>query len=345
MTKGINFFKKKAPLIIAEMSGNHNGSLKKALRLVREASKAGADAIKLQTYTADTITLDSNHKDFVISDKKSLWKKEKLFNLYKKAYTPWKWHKKIFSLAKKLNIVCFSSPFDETAVNFLEKLKTPFYKIASFEITHLPLIKKVAETKKPIIMSTGLASKKEIKEAVGIAKKNGCPKVILLKCTSAYPASISDSNLKTIIDLKKTFKCDVGFSDHTLGIGAALAAIATGASVIEKHFTLSKKDKGVDTAFSMDVNELKLLVKEAKNAYYSIGKINYKLSNSEKRSKNFRRSIYAKTTIKKGDLFTRKNIKVIRPAFGLQPKYYFKILGKKSKRNISKASRIKLNDL
>ena len=345
MKRKTNFFKKKTPIIIAEMSGNHNGSLKQALKIVKEASKAGADAIKLQTYTADTITLNSKNRDFIIHDKKSLWKKEKLYNLYKKAHTPWSWHKKIFNLAKKLNIVCFSSPFDETAVDFLEKLNTPIYKIASFEITHLPLIKKVAETKKPIIMSTGLASKKEIKEAVRIAKKNGCPKVILLKCTSAYPASIGDSNLKTIIDLKKTFKCDVGFSDHTLGIGAALAAIATGASVIEKHFTLSKKDKGVDTAFSMDVSQLKLLVKEAKNAYYSIGKINYKLSNSEKKSKIFRRSIYAKANIKKGDLFTRKNIKVIRPAFGLQPKYYFKILGKKSKRNISKASRIKLNDL
>ncbi len=345
MKRKTNFFKKKTPIIIAEMSGNHNGSLKQALKIVKEAAKAGADAIKLQTYTADTITLNSKNRDFIIHDKKSLWKKERLYNLYKKAHTPWSWHKKIFNLAKKLNIVCFSSPFDETAVDFLEKLNTPIYKIASFEITHLPLIKKVAETKKPIIMSTGLASKKEIKEAVRIAKKNGCPKVILLKCTSAYPASTGDSNLKTIIDLKKTFKCDVGFSDHTLGIGAALAAIATGASVIEKHFTLSKKDKGVDTAFSMDVSQLKLLVKEAKNAYYSIGKINYKLSNSEKKSKIFRRSIYAKDNIKKGDLFTRKNIKVIRPAFGLQPKYYFKILGKKSKRNISKASRIKLNDL
>ena len=195
MKRKTNFFKKKTPIIIAEMSGNHNGSLKKALEIVKEASKAGADAIKLQTYTAETITINSKSRDFIIHDKKSLWKKERLYNLYKKAHTPWSWHKKIYDLAKKLNLVCFSSPFDETAVDFLEKLNTPFYKIASFEITHLPLIKKVALTKKPMIISTGLASKKEIKEAIKIAKKNGCPQIILLKCTSAYPADITDTNI------------------------------------------------------------------------------------------------------------------------------------------------------
>ena len=345
MKKKINFFKKKTPLIIAEMSGNHNGSLKKALQLVREASKAGADAIKLQTYTAETITIDSNKNDFIIHDKNSLWKKNKLFNLYKKAHTPWSWHKKIFQLAKKLKLICFSSPFDETAVDFLDKLDVPFYKIASFEITHLPLIAKVAKTKKPIIISTGLASKKEIKEAINIAKKNGCPKIILLKCTSSYPAEITDSNVITIKDLKKTFKCDVGFSDHTLGIGAAIAAISNGAKIVEKHFTISKKDKGVDAAFSMDVSELKLLVKEARNAYLSLGKVNYKLSIAEKNSKIFRRSIYAKENIKKGQVFSDKNIKIIRPSFGLSPKYYFKLLGKKSKRLIRKAERIRFNDL
>ena len=345
MTKGINFFKKNAPLIIAELSGNHNGSLKKALRLVREASKAGADAIKLQTYTADTITLDSNHKDFVISDKKSLWKKERLYNLYKKAHTPWSWHNKIYDLAKKLNLVCFSSPFDETAVDFLEKLNTPFYKIASFEITHLPLIKKVALTKKPMIISTGLANKNEIKEAITTAKKYGCPKVVLLKCTSAYPADIADTNILTIKDLKKSFKCEVGFSDHTLGIGASLAAISNGAKIIEKHFTISKRDKGVDSAFSMDVRELSLLVAEAKRAYLSLGKVNYELSKSEKKSKIFRRSIYAKRNIEKGEIFTSHNVKVVRPSYGLSPKYYFKLLGKKSKRQIKNATRILLSDL
>ena len=327
------------------MSGNHNGSLKKALEIVKEASKAGADAIKLQTYTAETITINSKSRDFIIHDKKSLWKKERLYNLYKKAHTPWSWHKKIYDLAKKLNLVCFSSPFDETAVDFLEKLNTPFYKIASFEITHLPLIKKVALTKKPMIISTGLASKKEIKEAIKIAKKNGCPQIILLKCTSAYPADIADTNILTIKDLKKSFKCEVGFSDHTLGIGAPLAAISHGAKIIEKHFTISKSDKGVDSAFSMDVKELSSLVTEAKRAYLSLGKVNYKLSSSEKKSKIFRRSIYAKRNIKKGEIFTSDNVKVVRPSYGLSPKYYFKLLGKRSKRQIKKATRILYNDL
>ena len=345
MKRKINFFKKKTPIIIAEMSGNHNGSLKKALDIVREASKAGADAIKRQTDTAETSTLNSKSRDFIIHDKKSLWKKERLHNLYKKAHTPWSWHKKIYDLAKKLNLVCFSSPFDETAVDFLEKLNTPFYKIASFEITHLPLIKKVALTKKPMIISTGLASKKEIKEAIKIAKKNGCPQIILLKCTSAYPADIADTNILTIKDLKKSFKCEVGFSDHTLGIGAPLAAISHGAKIIEKHFTISKRDKGVDSAFSMDVKELSLLVTEAKRAYLSLGKVNYKLSSSEKKSKIFRRSIYAKRNIKKGEIFTSYNIKVVRPSYGLSPKYYFKLLGKRSKRQIKKATRILYNDL
>ena len=345
MKRKINFFKKKTPIIIAEMSGNHNGSLKKALDIVREASKAGADAIKLQTYTAETITLNSKSRDFIIHDKKSLWKKERLYNLYKKAHTPWSWHKKIYDLAKKLNLVCFSSPFDETAVDFLQKLNTPFYKIASFEITHLPLIKKVALTKKPMIISTGLANKNEIKEAITTAKKYGCPKVVLLKCTSAYPADIADTNILTIKDLKKSFKCEVGFSDHTLGIGASLAAISNGAKIIEKHFTISKRDKGVDSAFSMDVRELSLLVAEAKRAYLSLGKVNYELSKSEKKSKIFRRSIYAKRNIEKGEIFTSHNVKVVRPSYGLSPKYYFKLLGKKSKRQIKKATRILLSDL
>lgn len=345
MIKRSNIFKKKTPIIVAEMSGNHNGSLSRALKIVREAAKAGADAIKLQTYTADTITLDSNNNDFIIKDSRSLWRKKKLYNLYKKAHTPWSWHNKIFKLAKKLNIICFSSPFDETAVDFLEKLNVPFYKIASFEITHLPLIKKVAQTKKPMIISTGLSSKKEIFEAVKIAKKNGCPKIILLKCTSAYPASIESSNLKTIQDLKKTFRCEVGFSDHTLGIGAAIAAVCNGAKLIEKHFTLTKKDQGVDSKFSMDSNELRLLVKEAKNAYLSIGKVNYSLSYEEKKSKIFRRSIYASNNINKGEIFSKDNIKVIRPGFGLAPKFYNNLLGKKSKRKIKKAEKLTINDL
>jgi len=341
----MNFFNKKTPIIIAEMSGNHNGSLQKALKIVKEAARAGADAIKLQTYTPDTITLKSKNKDFIIRDKKSLWKKKNLYSLYKKAHTPWSWHKKIFETAKKSNIVCFSSPFDETAVEFLEKLNVPFYKIASFEITHLPLIKKVAETKKPMILSTGLANKQEIAEAIKTAKKYGCPKIFLLKCTSSYPAKISDVNILTMNDLKRTFKCGVGFSDHTLGIGAAIAAVANGARIVEKHFTINKKDRGVDSVFSMNIQELKLLVKEAKNAFLSLGKVSYTLSKSEKNSKIFRRSIYAKNEVLKGQIFSEKNIKVVRPSFGLSPKYYFKLLGKKSKRNIKKGGRLKFKDL
>lgn len=326
---------KKTPFIIAELSGNHNGQLSNALKLVDLAAKSGVDAIKLQTYTPETITLNSNKKDFLIKDKKNPWKKNRnLFELYKKAHTPWSWHKKIFDRAKKKKLIYFSSPFDETAVDFLEKLNVPAYKIASFENTHFPLLKKVAQTGKPVIMSTGLSTLKELKDSINYLKKNGCKKLALLKCTSAYPASPKDLNLKTINELKKVFKCEVGFSDHSLGIGAAVTAVALGATIIEKHFTL-KKNIGVDGLFSSEVNEMKMLKKECDLSWRSLGKVFYGPTKNEIIFKKSRRSIYASMDIKKGEKFTLKNIKVIRPSNGMHPKNFEKILGKKSTKFIS----------
>ena len=281
------------PFIVAEMSANHNHSLKKALKIVKTAAASGADAIKLQTYTPDTLTLNVKKKDFFIKDNKSLWKGEYLYNLYEKAYTPWEWHKPIMKLAKKLGLICFSSPFDETAVDFLEKLNVPLYKIASFEITHIPLIKRVAQTGKPIILSTGLASIKEINDAIKTIRSAGSKKIILLKCTSTYPAKTKNSNLITIPNMRKKFRCEIGLSDHTLGIGTAIAAVANGATVIEKHFTLDKNDGGVDSAFSIKPNDFKRLTEEANKAWQSLGKVFYGPTPDEKKSLIFRRSIYA----------------------------------------------------
>lgn len=330
------------PFIIAEMSANHNQSLSRALQIVRVAAKCGANAIKLQTYTPDTLTINVKKKDFFIRNKKSLWKGKYLYDLYKEAYTPWKWHRPIMNLAKKLGIVFFSSPFDETAVDFLEELKVPIYKIASFEITHLPLIKKVASTGKPIIISTGLASQKEIKEAIKTAKNAGAKKIILLKCTSSYPANPKNSNVITIPYMKKKFNCGVGLSDHTIGIGAAVAAVANGAIIIEKHLTLKRKEGGVDSSFSMEPEDLKRLVKETNSAWKSIGKISFGPSQEEKKSLVFRRSIYAVKDISSGNKLTKDNIQIIRPGFGLAPKYYEKLIGKKIKCNLKKGTALKL---
>ena len=266
---------KNSPFIIAEMSGNHNQSLDRALSIVDAAANAGADAIKLQTYTADTMTLDIKKGDFFIDDPKSLWKGQSMHDLYKLAYTPWDWHKPIIEHARSKDLLCFSTPFDETAVDFLESLEVPAYKIASFECIDLPLIKKVASTKKPLIISTGMATKVEITEAVDAARSVGCKDLILLKCTSTYPASPKNTNLNTISHMKKLFNCEVGLSDHTLGIGAAVAAVAVGASVIEKHFTLSRADGGVDSAFSLEPSELSSLVSETKRAFQALGDISY----------------------------------------------------------------------
>ena len=261
------------PRIIAEISGNHNKKLKNALKLVEVAAEAGADMVKLQTYTPDTITLKSSRKEFLIKDKKSLWKNQNLYNLFKKGFTPWEWHPAIFKKAKKLGILCFSSVFDETSVDFLEKLNVPGYKIASFESTHYPLIKKVIQTKKPLIISVGLSSLKEIKELIKFLRNNKCKNFALLKCTSAYPAKPTDSNVNTIADMRKKFKCEVGLSDHTLGIGASIAAVSNRATIIEKHITLNRNAKGVDDKFSLEPNELRSLVKESYIAWQALGKV------------------------------------------------------------------------
>lgn len=332
--------KKNKPFIIAEMSGNHNGLLSNALKLVDLAAKCGADAIKLQTFTPNTITMKSKRKEFYIKDKKNLWKNNSLFQLYKKAHTPWEWHHQIFQRAKKRKIICFSSPFDETAVDFLEKLNAPLYKIASFENTHFPLLKKVAKTGKPIIMSTGLASIKEISESVKFLRKNGCKSLALLKCTSAYPADPSDLNLLTIKDLKKRFNCEVGISDHSLGIGAAIAAVSLGAVIIEKHFSL-KKNIGVDGKFSSEVNEMKNLIDQSKIASKSLGKVFYGPTENEKKYLIYRRSIYVSKNVKKGEKLSKENTKIIRPSLGMKPKLYWSVLNKKFRKNIKKGTPLK----
>jgi pseudaminic acid synthase len=317
------------PFVIAEMSGNHNQSLERAIAIVEAASKSGVHAIKLQTYTADTITLPVNRGEFFIDDENSLWKGQYLYDLYKQAYTPWEWHKPIMERAYKLGMACFSSPFDETAVDFLEDLNVPAYKIASFENNHLPLIKKVASTGKPMIISTGMASVAEIHEAVTAAREGGCEDLILLKCTSTYPASSENSNILTIPHMQDLFDCEIGLSDHTMGIGVSVAAVAHGATVIEKHFTLSRADGGVDSAFSLEPHELESLVIETERAWQSLGQINYGGTISEEKSKIFRRSLYVAEDMKMGEVFTEKNLRIVRPSMGLPPKFYDQFLGRK----------------
>ena len=330
-------FTEKKPFIIAEMSGNHNQSLDRALAIVDAAADAGADALKLQTYTADTMTM----KDvYTISDKKSLWYGRDLYELYQEAYTPWEWHKAIFDRANERGIICFSTPFDETSVDFLEKLEVLIYKIASFEVNHLPLLKYVAKTGKPVIMSVGASTLDEIKEAVETLKENGCKDLTLLKCTSTYPASPEDTNLLTMLDMAQRFGCKVGLSDHTMGIGVSVAAVALGAEVIEKHFCLNRTEGGVDSAFSLEPQELKLLVEETKRAFLSLGKVSYEISTAEEGSRIFKRSIYASQDIKIGGKFTKDNIKIIRPSFGLAPKYFESQLNKISDKEYKKGQPI-----
>lgn len=329
------------PFIVAEMSGNHNQSLEYALKIVEAAAISGVHAIKLQTYTPDTITLDANSPDFYISDQNSIWQGLKLYDLYKKAYTPWEWHSPIMDRCKKLGIICFSTPFDETAVDFLETLNVPCYKIASFEMVHLPLIKKVAQTGKPIIMSTGMASVAEIDDAVKTARSNGCKDLILLKCTSSYPADPKQSNILTIPHMRELFDCQVGLSDHTLGIGVSVASVALGATFIEKHFTLSRADGGVDSVFSLEPEEMKNLVIEAKRAWQSLGCVCYQSSASEEKSLQFRRSLYVAQDMKSGDVFTSENLRIVRPGFGLSPKYYDDFLGKKVSCDLKKGTPVR----
>ncbi len=317
-----------APFVIAEMSGNHNQSLDRALAIVDAAAAAGAHAVKLQTYTADTMTLAISNGEFFISDENSLWKGHSLHGLYKMAYTPWEWHAPIMQRAHALGMACFSSPFDETAVDFLESLDVPAYKIASFENVHLPLIRKVAQTGKPIIISTGMATVSEIDDAVRTARAAGCKDLVLLKCTSTYPATPENSNVRTIPHLRALFQCEVGLSDHTMGVGASIAAVACGATVIEKHFTLARADGGVDSRFSLEPRELKLLVVETERAWQSLGQVRYGTGKSEEKSLAFRRSIYVAKDLVAGDVLTRENLRCVRPGFGLPPKYYETLIGR-----------------
>jgi len=326
------------PFIIAEMSGNHNQSLDRALAIVEAAAKAGAHALKLQTYTADTMTLDIAEREFFINDPDSLWKGKSLYELYKEAYTTWEWHKPIFDRCRELGLVYLSTPFDETAVDFLEELDVSCYKIASFENTDIPLICKVAATGKPMIISTGMATIAELDETVRTAREAGCRDLILLKCTSSYPATPESTNILTIPHMAKLFDCQVGLSDHTMGIGVAVASVALGATMIEKHFTLSRAHGGVDSAFSMEPDEMRTLVVETKRAWQALGKVSYGPTEKEKKSLTFRRSLYIVQDMKKGDVLTKENLRAIRPGLGLPPKYYDMLLGKRVGRNAKRGT-------
>ncbi|MEQ8363066.1 MAG: pseudaminic acid synthase [Cyclobacteriaceae bacterium] len=330
------------PFIIAEMSGNHNQSLERALKLVDAAAKSGVDAIKLQTYTADTITFKGA---FQIKDKNSLWDGQDLYDLYKTAYTPWEWHKKIFNHAKKKGMVAFSSPFDETAVDFLERLDVPLYKIASFENTDHLLLKKVAKTRKPIIMSTGASSVADIQESMEVLRSAGCKQIVLLKCTSTYPAEPIDTNILTIPHMRQLFDCPIGLSDHTRGIGVAVASVALGARVIEKHFTLRRADGGVDSAFSLEPEELENLVVESERAWQSLGNVSYSLSKKESNSVFFKRSLFVVKDISKGEKFTTENVKSIRPSTGMHTRYYKEVIGKRASTDINAGSPLNFNNI
>jgi pseudaminic acid synthase len=323
------------PFIVAELSGNHNGSLKRALQLVEEAHKAGVQAIKLQTYTADTMTLNINKGHFFIEDKNSLWKGRTLYDLYQEAHTPWEWHAPIFEKARSLGLAAFSTPFDATSIDFLETLDVPCYKIASLEIVDHALIAKAASTKKPLIISTGGATEEEIKEAVLVAKNAGCRQLVLLKCTSAYPAPPESMNLKTIPDMQSKFGCLVGLSDHSLGVGAAVASIPLGACLIEKHITLSRDEDGVDAKFSLEPHEFKMLVEETIQAWKAQGKVFYGIDAAEQGTLLFRRSLYFVRDIKKGQLITQDDIRAIRPGDGLAPKHLATLIGKRAAVDIS----------
>jgi len=322
------------PFIIAEMSGNHNQSLERALEIVEVVAKTGAHALKIQTYTPDTMTLDIDEREFHIGDPNNLWAGISLYNLYAQAHTPWDWHEPIFRRAKELGLIVFSTPFDDTAVDFLEDLNVPCYKIASFENTDLPLIRRAAATGKPLIISTGMASIAELDNAVQAARNEGCKDLILLKCSSTYPAAASDTNILTIPHMRDLFGCEVGLSDHTMGLGVSLASVSLGASVIEKHFTLSRKDGGVDSTFSMEPTEMAQLVVEAHRAWQALGGIFYGSTAEEKKSLIFRRSLYIVKNLKAGEILTNENVRAIRPGFGLPPLYLELILGKKISQDV-----------
>jgi N-acetylneuraminate synthase len=326
------------PFVIAEMSGNHNQSLDRALAIVEAAARAGAHALKLQTYTADTMTLDLARDEFFIDDPSSLWNGRSLHRLYQEAHTPWEWHAPIFERARALGIIPFSTPFDATAVDFLEQLGVPCYKIASFENTDLPLIRKVAATGKPMIISTGMATAADIDETVRAARDAGCRDLVLLKCTSTYPSEPTDTNLLTIPHMRALFDCEVGLSDHTFGIGAAVASVALGATVVEKHFTLARSDGGVDSTFSLEPAEMTALVVETERAWQALGEVSYGLTDKERNSLIFRRSLYVTENLAAGDVLTQRNLRPIRPGLGLPPKYLENLIGKRVGRAVHKGT-------
>jgi N-acetylneuraminate synthase len=330
------------PYIIAELSANHNGDIERALATIQMAKKMGADAIKLQTYTADTLTIDCEEEDFQITG--GLWNGYNLYRLYDLAHTPFGWHKKLFEYARKIDITCFSTPFDESAVDLLEDLNAPAYKIASFEIIDLPLIKYVAQTGKPMIISTGMANLDEITEAFETARENGCKDIVLLHCISSYPAPVEQSNLKTISDLALRFGCVTGLSDHTLGTTVATASIALGTSVVEKHVTLSRQDKGADSAFSLEPHELEKLCHATKDAWLALGVAGYERKPAEEENIKFRRSLYIVKDIRSGEIITKEHIRRIRPGFGISPKYYTEVLGKRINRNMKRGTALQFCD-
>jgi len=340
---GFNVGENFPPFVIAEMSGNHNQSLDRALQIVDAAADSGAHALKIQTYTADTMTLDISVGEFFISDSKSLWDGTSLYELYKRAHTPWEWHEPIFRHARKRGMVAFSTPFDATAVEFLEDLDVPCYKIASFENTDIPLVRLVAATGKPLIISTGMATMDEIAETVDAARSAGCRDLVLLKCTSSYPSSPLSSNIRTIPELRKRFGCDVGLSDHTMGLGVSIASVALGASVIEKHFTIQRSDGGVDSAFSMEPHELSELVEQTKNAWQSLGGIQVGPTEEEIPSLQFRRSLYVVNDVEKDQIFSTSNVRAIRPGSGLPPKMMDKVIGRKATRSIQRGTPLSLD--
>lgn len=323
------------PYLIAEMSGNHNQSLDRALEIVDAAAASGADAVKLQTYTADTMTLDVRAPGFVIEDPDSLWAGRQLYELYDEAHTPWEWHKPIMERAASHGMHCFSTPFDDSAVDFLEELGVPAYKIASFEMTDLPLIRKVAKTGKPMIISTGMGTVAEIDEAVRTAKDAGNDQLVILKCTSTYPATPENTNISTIPNMREAFGVEVGLSDHTMGCGVAVAAVGLGAVLIEKHFTLSRADGGVDSAFSLEPEEFRLLRDESERAWQALGRVTYGGTKAEEKSRAYRRSLYIGKDMAAGEELTPETLRIIRPGFGLPPKFYDQLLGKRVKRAVT----------
>lgn len=333
----------KPPFVIAEMSGNHNQSLERALQIVEAAATTGVQMLKLQTYTPDTMTLDVREGDFFISDEKSLWKGQSLFDLYKVAYTPWDWHAPIMKRAKELGMLCISTPFDESSLEFLETLDVPAYKVASFENADLPLIRKIAATGKPMIISTGMATLAELDETVRAARHAGCKDLILLKCTSTYPSTPENTNVATIPHMRELFGCEVGLSDHTMGVGASVAAVALGATVVEKHFTLRRADGGVDSTFSLEPEEMRSLVDETLRAWQSLGSVQYGPTAAELGSMRFRRSLYIARDMVQGEVLTTENLRRVRPGMGLAPKYFDELLGRKVNLDVKKGTPVTWN--